>query len=207
MEFEDAAELKEGCMRHAKIVLVINLVMNLLMFMCFVLDVYYSSPTFKEHYPMGLYPGMGYYPEDDRIWAAAILIGFIIFMVVVYSLFFLGYSLFRRSFAIASIYLLIIVVSFTGSVLEMPIKGHMYAWFPQLCNHPLQLGRRASVCYDRIVVADEQMGDIHNIIVYNPDDEMSLPGRQWSSELKKEVGEHDFAERLATHIYLLKSIP
>ena len=189
-------------MRHVKIVLMISLVMNLLLLISFILDVYYSSPTFKQYFM-----GVEDYPEDFCIRASANFIGFIIFIVVVYSLFFFGYSLFRRSFVAASIYLLIIVASFMGPLLEMPIKGHMYAWFPQLCQHPLQPGQRATVCYDRLVYADPQSGDINEIIVYSPDEEMSLPGRQWSSELKQEVGEKDFIQRLATHTYLLRWIP
>ena len=189
-------------MRHAKIVLVINLVVNLLMLMCFVLDVYYLNPTFKEYYN-----GMEYYPDDAWIRAVAIFIGFLLFIVAVYSVFLLGYSLFRRSFATASLYLLIMVISFTEPALEMPIKGHMYAWFPQLCEHPLLHGQRATVCYNRLAAANDETGDIFNVIIYNPDNEMSLPGRQWSSELKQKFGENDVAENLATHIYLLKSNP
>lgn len=195
-------------MRHVKIVLVITLVVNLLLLICFVLDVYYSSPTFKEYYPgMEYYPSMDYYPDDDWIRATAIFIGFIIFIVVVYSLFFLGYSLFRRSFATASIYLLIIVTSFMGPVLEMPIKWHMYEWFPELCQHSLYQGQRATICGTETkfnaVTDDGEIGDIHTYIIYNPDDEMSLPESRWSSELKHKFGGYP-VQHVGRHIYLQK---
>lgn len=196
-------------MRHAKIVLIIYLVATLLLLVSFVLDVYYLSPGFME---MEYYQGTDRfmeesYPYDAWIRAQALVIGLIIIIVVIYSLFFLGYAIFKRSFTTARIYLLIILTSFMGPLLELPIKGHIYAWFPQLCQHPLRQGQRATVCYERLFTTDPAAGDTYNIIVYNPDDEMSLPGHQWSSELNKEVGEQDGAKKLARHIYLIDSLP
>lgn len=102
------------------------------------------------------------------------------------------------------IYLLIVFTAMvTGISLEMPIKGHMYAWFPQLCLNSLKPDQSATVCYEKeigggigiIAVAEAK-------IVFNPGDDMSLPYNQWPSDLKKSFYMCPKAEQLAKHVCL-----
>lgn len=187
-------------MRHAKIVLVITLVVNLLLLICFVLDVYYSSPTFKEYYYRS-----ERYPDTESIRFLVFLIESVMDILVLYSLIFFVYTIFRRSFATAGIYVLTFLMFITSPALEMPIKWHMYEWFPELCQHSLHQGQHATICGTETkfnaVTDDGEIGDIHTNIIYNPDDEMSLPESRWSSELKHKFGGSP-VQHVGRHIYL-----
>ncbi|MHB8849419.1 MAG: hypothetical protein ACYC43_13380 [Burkholderiales bacterium] len=189
-------------MRHVKIVLVITLVVNLLLLICFVLDVYYSSPTFK-----GYYYRSERYPDIESIKFLVFLIESVMVLLVLYSMIFFVYAIFRRSFATAGIYVLIFLMFITSPALEMSIKWRMYEWFPELCQHSLRQGQHATICGTETkfnaVTDDGEIGDIHTYIIYNPDDEMSLPESRWSSELKHKFGGYP-VQHVGRHIYLQK---
>lgn len=117
-------------MRHVIIVLTIYLLVTVLLFTSFALDVYYSSSrSVVNDYNLQLLELIFY------------LISLVNILISLYSVIFLMYSLFKRSFTTVWIYVLIISTAFTiGPALEMPIKGQMIAWFPQLCLEPLKPG-------------------------------------------------------------------
>ena len=111
------------CMRHVIIVLIIYSLAVVLLLTSFALDVYYSSSRSVVN-------------QDNLLSVELMFYLILLFNILIslYSVIFLMYSLFKRSFTAVWIYALIISTAFTiGPALEMPIKGQMIALFPQLC--------------------------------------------------------------------------
>ncbi len=180
-------------MRHTKIVRIIYLVATLLLLASFALDVYYSSSMSDE-----------YRVDDDWVMILAYFVGFVSFIVAIYGFVLVFYTIFKRLHMRAIIYLLIVFTAMvTGIVLEMPIKGHLYAWFPQLCLNPLKPGQSATVCYEEEIGGGFGINPVAEAeIVFNPGDDMSLPYNQWPSDLKKSFYMCPKAKQLAKHVYL-----
>ena len=146
-----------------------------------------------------------YYNETN-----VLLIYFAILVaIVLYGLVCLVRSHAKLSLATAVVYLLVylfiyVLIGFTAFFTELAldadVRGRIYAWHPELCQNPLKPGQRATICYE--YEAQNTAGGSLPRIVYNPDDEMSLPESQWSKGVEQMFGGNLWTVQIARHVYL-----
>ncbi len=133
--------------------------------------------------------------EFDAVQRGVIGQGHIIFAGMFFVFFlFLSIVLFvwliiKRAFAPALIYAfiacsLIAQIAFGSQVasFDMAIKGRIYAAYPKLCPFTSLQSKTLYICYEYDVPIT---GGAHERLVFDADDTMSLPPREWPERLKK----------------------